>query len=79
MQVDEDESSLLPKTLNIAPKIAKSKKVDVDITNTLDGNTKQNKMRKMQFKKDKKKRTRDEKKAIELSNLMDQAIVTVKK
>ncbi|CAH0728982.1 unnamed protein product, partial [Brenthis ino] len=77
MQVDEDESNLLPKTLNIAPKMTKtSKKVDVDISTTLDGNTKQNKMRKMQFKKDKKKRARDDKKAIELSNLMDQAIVT---
>lgn len=76
MQVDEDESSLLPKKVNIVSKVVTKtpKKADVDIV--MDGNTKLNKLRKMQFKKDKKKRARDEKKAVALSELLDQAVIT---
>lgn len=76
MQVDEDESTLLPKKVNIVSKVVTKTPKNADVDIVMDGNTKQNKLRKMQFKKDKKKRARDEKKAVALSELLDQAIIT---
>lgn len=85
MNVDEDESSLLPKTLNIRSKLAKSDKTNertkkVDPEMQIEGNTKQNKLRKMQFKKDKKKRARNEKVAVNLAGVLENVtLTTVKK
>ncbi|CAH2107029.1 unnamed protein product [Euphydryas editha] len=76
MQVDEDESTLLPKKVNIVSKVVRKSPKNAEVDIVMDGNTKQNKMRKIQFKKDKKKRARDEKKAVALSELLDQAVIT---
>ncbi|XP_026490103.2 guanine nucleotide-binding protein-like 3 homolog [Vanessa tameamea] len=76
MQVDEDESVLLPKKVNIVSKVVTKTPKDSGVDIVMEGNTKQNKMRKMQFKKDKKKKARDEKKVLALTEMLDQAIVT---
>ncbi|XP_026751070.2 guanine nucleotide-binding protein-like 3 homolog [Galleria mellonella] len=80
MQVDEDESSLLPKALNIRSKLDKSNKSNertkADPEMLLEGNTKQNKIRKMQFKKDKKKKVRNEKKAVDLAGVLENVTLT---
>lgn len=84
MQVDEDESSILPKSLNIRNKLNKNterkekKKSDPEML--LEGNTKENKLRKMQFKKDKKKRAKNEKQAVNLADILDSVtLTTIKK
>ncbi|XP_034824896.1 guanine nucleotide-binding protein-like 3 homolog [Maniola hyperantus] len=83
MQVDEDESSLLPKTLNIRPKldkINKNERTKADPEMQIEGNTKLNKLRKMQFKRDKKKKARNEKQAINLADVLENVtLTTVKK
>uniref|UniRef100_S4PV48 Guanine nucleotide-binding protein-like 3-like protein n=4 Tax=Pararge aegeria TaxID=116150 RepID=S4PV48_9NEOP len=75
MQVDEDESSLLPNTLNIRPKLDKtnksSEKTKADPEMLIEGNTKLNKLRKMQFKRDKKKKARNEKQAVNLADVLE--------
>ncbi|CAG9560702.1 unnamed protein product [Danaus chrysippus] len=80
MQVDEDESSLLPKTLNIISKLDKSKKTNEktksDPEMLIEGNTKQNKLRKMQFKKDKKKKAKNEKQAVNLADVLENVTLT---
>ncbi|XP_059052494.1 guanine nucleotide-binding protein-like 3 homolog [Achroia grisella] len=80
MQVDEDESSLLPKALNIRSKLDKNKKSNErtkgDPEMLLEGNTKQNRMKKMQFKKDKKKKVRNEKKAVDLAGVLENVTLT---
>ncbi|XP_072940500.1 guanine nucleotide-binding protein-like 3 homolog [Epargyreus clarus] len=84
MQVDEDESSLLPKTLSIRSKLDKTgntkERTKTDPEMLLAGNTKQNKLRKMQFKKDKKKMARNEKQAVNLADVLENVtLTTVKK
>ncbi|XP_063378870.1 guanine nucleotide-binding protein-like 3 homolog isoform X1 [Cydia fagiglandana] len=80
MQVDEDESSLLPKTLNIRSKLNKdhseAKRAKVDPEMLLEGNTKLNKLRKQQFKKDKKKHARNEKVAVNLAGVLENVTLT---
>ncbi|XP_028162357.1 guanine nucleotide-binding protein-like 3 homolog [Ostrinia furnacalis] len=80
MQVDEDESSILPKSLNIRSKLDKSNKQNErtksDPEMAIEGNTKQNKLRKMQFKKDKKKRARNEKVAGNLADVLENVTLT---
>lgn len=79
MQVDENESALLPKTLNVISKLDKTSKVEkekVDPEMLLEGNTKQNKLRKMQFKKDKKKKARNEKQAVKLADVLETVTLT---
>lgn len=84
MQVDDDESSILPKTLNIRSKLdknnTKKEKSKHDPEMLIEGNTKQNKLRKIQFKKDKKKKARNEKKAVDLAGVLENVtITTIKK
>jgi nuclear GTP-binding protein len=83
MQVDEDESGILPKTLNIRSKLDKNNKsnerVKSDPEMTIEGNTKQNKLRKMQFKKDKKKKARNEKQAVNLAGVLENVTLTTYK
>lgn len=80
MHVDEDESSILPKALNIRSKLDKGSKSNertkVDPEMQIEGNTKQNKLRKMQFKKDKKKRARNEKTAVNLAGVLENVTLT---
>ncbi|XP_048484967.1 guanine nucleotide-binding protein-like 3 homolog [Plutella xylostella] len=80
MQVDEDESSILPKTLSIRSKLDKSKnakeKTKADPEMNLEGNMKQNKLRKQQFKKDKKKKARNEKQAVNLAGVLENVTLT---
>lgn len=80
MQVDEDESSLLPKSLNIRSKLDKNSRVNekdkVDPEMLLEGNSKQNKLKKIQFKKDKKKKSRNEKQAINLAGVLENVTLT---
>lgn len=80
MQVDEDESSLLPKTLNIRSKLDKNnrtnEKAKVDPEMLLEGNSKQNKLKKLQFKKDKKKKSKNEKQAINLAGVLENVTLT---
>ncbi|XP_032510895.2 guanine nucleotide-binding protein-like 3 homolog [Danaus plexippus] len=82
MQVDEDESSLLPKTLNIRSKLDKSKKTNektkTDPEMLIEGNTKQNKIRKMQFKRDKKNRAKNEKQAVSLADVLENVTLTTR-
>ncbi|XP_023936909.2 guanine nucleotide-binding protein-like 3 homolog [Bicyclus anynana] len=83
MQVDEDESSLLPKTLNIRPKLDKTNKskdkTKSDPEMLIEGNTKLNKLRKMQFKRDKKKKARNEKQAVQLADVLETVTLTTGK
>lgn len=80
MQVDDDDSTLLPKTLNIRSKLEKTtratekKKGDPEML--LEGNTKLNKLRKMQFKKDKKKKAKSEKQAVNLADVLENVTLT---
>ncbi|KOB70472.1 Guanine nucleotide-binding protein-like 3-like protein, partial [Operophtera brumata] len=77
MQVDEDESSLLPKTLSIRSKLDKTKRAErtkQDPEMQIEGNTKQNKLRKIQFKKDKKNKARNEKTAVNLAGVLENII-----
>lgn len=81
MQVDEDEStSLLPKSLNIRSKLDKTgkgrEKTKVDQEMQLEGNQKQNKLRKQQFKKEKKVRARNEKTAVNLAGVLENVTLT---
>lgn len=79
MQVDEDESSLLPKTLTIRPKLdktSKNERTKSDPEMQIEGNTKLNKLRKMQFKRDKKKRARNEKQAVKLADVLENVTLT---
>ncbi|KAL0840084.1 hypothetical protein ABMA28_015403 [Loxostege sticticalis] len=80
MQVDEDESSILPKSLNIRSKLDKNNKsterTKSDPEMLIEGNTKQNKLRKIQFKKDKKKKARTEKQAINLAGVLENVTLT---
>ncbi|KAM3961640.1 nucleostemin 1 [Aphomia sociella] len=80
MQVDEDESSILPKTLNIRSKLDKGSKskerTKTDPEMLLEGNTKLNKIRKMQFKKDKKNKVRYEKKTVDLAGVLENVTLT---
>ncbi|KPJ01594.1 Guanine nucleotide-binding protein-like 3-like [Papilio xuthus] len=75
MQVDEDESTLLPKKVTIRSKLEKGDKKKGKEKNDpemqIEGNTKQNKLRKMQFKKDKKKQKKDEKQAVNLAGVLE--------
>lgn len=75
MQVDEEDSSILPKSVSIRSKLDKGKKSKEknksDPEMQLEGNTKQNKLRKKQFKKDKKKRARNEKQAVGLASIFE--------
>ncbi|CAB3242962.1 unnamed protein product [Arctia plantaginis] len=75
MQVDEEDSSILPKSVNIRSKLDKGRKAKEktkgDPEMQLEGNTKQNKLRKTQFKKDKKKKARNEKQAAGLANILE--------
>ncbi|CAH2075544.1 unnamed protein product, partial [Iphiclides podalirius] len=82
MQVDEDESSLLPKKVTIRPKLDKAKareKERGDPEMQIEGNTKQNRLRKMQFKKDKKKQKRVEKQALNLAGVLENVTLTTYK
>lgn len=83
MQVDEDESTLLPKTLSIRSKLDKTKsnkeRVKSDPEMQIEGNTKQNKLRKMQFKKDKKSKARDDKRAVNLAGVLENVTLTTYK
>ncbi|XP_068630368.1 guanine nucleotide-binding protein-like 3 homolog [Battus philenor] len=80
MQVDEDESSLLPKKLNIRSKLQKGDKAQGkekgDPEMLIEGNTKQNKLRKMQFKKDKKKQKKFEKQTVNLADVLENVTLT---
>lgn len=80
MQVDENEADvLLPKSLSIQAKLAKSdtnEKVRKDPEMLLEGNTKQNKIRKKQFKKEKKNVARMEKRANNLADVLDTVTLT---
>ncbi|CAK1552840.1 unnamed protein product [Leptosia nina] len=81
MQVDDD-TTLLPKSVNIRPKLDKTDKNErtkKDPEMLIEGNTKQNKLRKMQFKKDKKKRVKSEKKAVELADVLENVTLTTMK
>ncbi|RVE42247.1 hypothetical protein evm_013106 [Chilo suppressalis] len=83
MQVDEDESGILPKALNIRSKLDKSNKSNErtksDPEMLIEGNTKQNKLRKMQFKKDKKQKARTEKQATNLAGVLENVTLTTYK
>ncbi|XP_013136247.1 PREDICTED: guanine nucleotide-binding protein-like 3 homolog [Papilio polytes] len=83
MQVDEDESALLPKKVTIRSKLEKSgKNKGKEKKNPemqIEGNTKQNKLRKMQFKKDKKKQKKVEKQAVNLANVLENVTLTTYK
>lgn len=81
MQVDEEESSLLPKSVSIrankqdkATKSNEKSKADPEML--IEGNTKQNKLRKQQFKKDKKKKARNEKQAVNLADVLENVTIT---
>ncbi|KAG6460826.1 guanine nucleotide-binding protein-like 3 homolog [Manduca sexta] len=80
MQVDEDQSSLLPKKLNIRSKLDKNNKSKeknkANPEMELEGNTKQNKLRKMQFKKDKKKKMKFEKQTVDLAGVLENVNLT---
>ncbi|XP_073951728.1 nucleostemin 1 [Choristoneura fumiferana] len=80
MQVDEDEASLLPKTLNIRSKLDKTqaanKRAKIDPEMQLEGNTKLNKLRKQQFKRDKKKNAKHEKQAVNLAGVLENVTLT---
>ncbi|XP_013201078.2 guanine nucleotide-binding protein-like 3 homolog [Amyelois transitella] len=80
MQVDGEDSSILPKTLNIRSKLDKNNKAKernkTDPEMLLEGNIKQNKLRKMQFKKDKKNKARNEKKAVDLAGVLENVTLT---
>ncbi|CAG4976600.1 unnamed protein product [Colias eurytheme] len=79
MQIDE-EDGLLSKTVNIRPKLDKTGRNAVKAKNDpemqIEGNTKQNKLRKMQFKKDKKKKAKNEKKAVQLADVLETVTLT---
>ncbi|XP_022115488.2 guanine nucleotide-binding protein-like 3 homolog [Pieris rapae] len=78
MQVDED-TTLLPRSVNIRPKLDKTNKSErtkKDPEMQIEGNTKLNQIRKMQFKKDKKKRAKNEKKAVELADVLENVTLT---
>ncbi|CAH3986471.1 unnamed protein product [Pieris brassicae] len=78
MQVDED-TTLLPRSVNIRPKLDKTNKNErtkKDPEMQIEGNTKLNQIRKMQFKKDKKKRAKNEKKAVELADVLETVTLT---
>lgn len=80
MQVDEDNSSLLPKTLNIRSKLDKTqsanKRAKMDPEMQLEGNTKLNKLRKQQFKRDKKKNAKQDKQAVNLAGALENVTLT---
>ncbi|KAJ8732990.1 hypothetical protein PYW07_015589 [Mythimna separata] len=81
MQVDEEDSSLLPKSVSIRAnkqdKGAKSEgKTKADPEMLIEGNTKLNKLRKQQFKKDKKKKARNEKQAVNLADVLENVTIT---
>lgn len=81
MQVDEEDSSLLPKSVNIrANKQDKgtrsNEKTKTDPEMLIEGNTKLNKLRKQQFKKDKKKKAKNEKQAIQLADVLENVTIT---
>ncbi|KPJ21537.1 hypothetical protein RR48_00430 [Papilio machaon] len=83
MQVDEDESTLLPKKVTIRSKLEKGDKKKGKEKNDpemqIEGNTKQNKLRKMQFKKDKKKQKKVEKQAVNLADVLENVSLTTYK
>lgn len=83
MQVDEDESSILPKSVNIRPKLQKTGKAGVrnkaDPEMQLEGNVKLNHLRKMQFKKDKKSKAKNEKRAQNLADVLENVTLTTYK
>ncbi|XP_041976684.1 guanine nucleotide-binding protein-like 3 homolog [Aricia agestis] len=83
MQVDDDDSSLLSRAVNIRSKLEKSKTNNEKIRNDpemmLEGNMKQNKLRKMQFKKDKKKKAKNEKAAVNLAGVLENVTLTTYK
>lgn len=83
MQVDGEDSSLLPKSVNIRSKLDKAKpsneKTKSDPEMLLEGNTKLNKLRKMQFKKDKKNKARTEKQAVNLADVLENVTLTTYK
>lgn len=80
MQVDEEDSSMLPKALNIRNRLDKTgksqEKAKADPEMLLEGNLKQNKLRKMQFKKDKKKKARSDKQAVDLAGVLENVTLT---
>lgn len=80
MQVDDEDSSLLPKSVNIQTKLDKGnktkEKTKADPEMLIEGNTKQNKLRKQQFKKDKKKKARNEKQAVNLADVLENVTIT---
>ncbi|KAH9645516.1 hypothetical protein HF086_000044 [Spodoptera exigua] len=82
MQVDEEES-LLPKSVSIGSRINKKnkpkekQKEKEDPEMLIEGNTKQNLLRKKQFKKDKKKKARNDKQAVNLANVLENVTITV--
>ncbi|XP_047521458.1 guanine nucleotide-binding protein-like 3 homolog [Pieris napi] len=78
MQVDDD-TTLLPRSVNIRPKLDKANKNErtkKDPEMQIEGNTKLNQIKKMQFKKDKKKRARNERKAVELADVLETVTLT---
>ncbi|XP_035457750.2 guanine nucleotide-binding protein-like 3 homolog [Spodoptera frugiperda] len=81
MQVDEEES-LLPKSVSIGSRLNKrnkpkeKQKDKEDPEMQIEGNTKQNLLRKQQFKKDKKKKARNEKQAVNLANVLENVTIT---
>ncbi|KAL4710532.1 hypothetical protein ACJJTC_008934 [Scirpophaga incertulas] len=83
MEVDEDESAILPKALSIRSKLDKTnnqnERTKADPEMMIEGNTKQNKLRKMQFKKDKKKKARTEKAAVNLAGVLENVTLTTYK
>ncbi|XP_075970898.1 nucleostemin 1 [Anticarsia gemmatalis] len=83
MQVDNEDTTLLPKTVNIRSKLDKSnkskEKSKTDPEMLLEGNMKQNKLRKMQFKKDKKNKARTEKQAVNLADVLENVSLTTYK
>lgn len=83
MQVDGEDASLLPNSLTIRSKLEKAtkprEKSKADPEMLLEGNMKQNKLRKMQFKKDKKKKAKDEKQAVNLAGVLENVTLTTYK
>lgn len=83
MQVDGEDASLLPNSLTIRSKLEKAtkprEKAKADPEMLLEGNMKQNKLRKMQFKKDKKKKAKNEKQAVSLAGVLENVTLTTYK
>ncbi|CAH0626787.1 unnamed protein product [Chrysodeixis includens] len=83
MQVDGEDASLLPNSLTIRTKLEKAvkprEKAKADPEMLIEGNLKQNKLRKMQFKKDKKKKAKNEKQAVSLAGVLENVTLTTYK